>query len=56
MWLTRYAKSIEITYGEGSEIICYEFIRSLIETEYGIRFKPSTLQNPSTHAISERIH
>ena len=34
---------MEITYDQGSEFICHEFIKYLIEEEYGITAKPSTL-------------
>ena len=47
---------MEITYHQGSEFIGHEFRKSLIETEYRISAKPSTLGNPVSNAILERIH
>ena len=35
-WLSRYHISIEITYNQRKEFIGHEFIKSLIEIEYGI--------------------
>ena len=55
-WLTRYPRPMEITYDQGSESIVHEFIKSLIKEEYGILAKPSTLVNPNSNAILERIH
>ena len=31
-WLTRYTRPPEIMYYQGSEFICHEFIKLLIET------------------------
>ena len=36
--------------------IGHEFIKYPIETEYGITAKPSTLENPMSNTILERIH
>ena len=55
-WLTRYPREMEITYGQGSELIGHDFRKSLIEEEYGIIAKTSTLVNPTSNAILERIH
>ena len=55
-WLSRYPRPTEITYDKGSEFIGHEFIKSLIEMEYGINVKISTLENPTSNAILEQIH
>ena len=55
-WLYRYPRPIEITYDQGSEFIGHKFIKSLIEAEYGITAKPSTLVNPMYNEVLERIH
>ena len=41
-WLYRYPIPIEISYDQGKEFIGDEFIKPLIEMEYGITAKPST--------------
>ena len=46
MWLSRYPIPIEIMYYQGKEFIGHEFIKSLIEMEYGITTKPSTSKIP----------
>ena len=43
-------------YDQGSEFIDNDFRKSLIEIEYVIIDKPSTLVNPTSNAILERIH
>ena len=55
-WLSRYPRPIEVTYDQGNEFIGHEFIKSLIEMEYKIISKPSTLGNPMSNAVLERIH
>ena len=55
-WLSRYPIPIEIMYDQGKEFIGHEFRKSLIEIEYGITAKPSTLGNPVSNVIMERIH
>ena len=50
-WLSRYPRPIETVYDQGSEFIVHEFIKSLIETEYGITDKPSTLVNTMPIAV-----
>ena len=54
--LSRYPIPIEITYDQGKGFIGHNFRKSLIETECRITAKPSTLVNPMSHAILERIH
>ena len=46
---------MEITYKQGSEFIGHEFKRILIETEYEITAKTSTLGNPTSNSILEQI-
>ena len=55
-WLYRYPRPIEITYDQGEEFIGQGFRKYLIETEYGITYKPSTLENPIYNTVLERIH
>ena len=55
-WLTRYPRPIEITYDQGSEFIGHDFRKFLIETEYGITYKPSNLENTTSNATLEQIH
>ena len=55
-WLSRYPRPIEITYDQVKELIGHEFRKYLIEMEYGITAKPSTSVNPTSNAISERVH
>ena len=43
-------------YDQGKEFIGNEFRKSLIETEYGITAKPSTLVNPMSNAVMERVY
>ena len=46
---------MQITDDQGSEFICHDFIKYLIEMEYGIIAKTSTWGNPTSNAIVERI-
>ena len=55
-WLSRYPRPIEITYDQGKEFIGHKFRKYLIETEYGINTKPTTLGNTMSNAILEWIH
>ena len=43
-------------HNQGKEFIGHEFIKSLIELEYGITSRPSTLVNTMTNVVLERIH
>ena len=56
MWLSIYPRSIEIMYDQGKEFIGNKFRKSLIDMEYLITAKPSTLGNPMSNAVLERIH
>ena len=55
-WLSRYPRPIKITYDQGKEFIGHEFIKSLIEKEYGITDEPSILGNPMPNELLERIN
>ena len=55
MWLSRYPRPIEITHEKGKEFIGHEFRRSLIEMEYKITSRPSTLEYPIYNAVLEWI-
>ena len=55
-WLSRYPIPIEIIYDQGSKFIGHEIKKYRIQEEYGITAKPSTLVNPMSNAILERIH
>ena len=55
-WLYRYPRSIEITYDQWKEFIGIEFIKPLIEIEYGVASKPSTSGNPMPNVVLESIH
>ena len=56
MWLSRYPRPMKIMYDQGSEFICHEFRKSLIEIQYGITAKPSTSVNSTSSEILELIH
>ena len=56
MWLIRYIRSTKITYEQISEFICHDCREYLIEQEYGIIAKPSTLGDPNPNAILEQIY
>ena len=43
-------------YDQGKEFIVQDFIKSIIEEEYGITAKPITLGNAMPSAILEQIH
>ena len=51
VWLTRYHRSKEIMYDQGSEFIGHELRKYLIGEEYGIISKPSTLVNPTSSEV-----
>ena len=55
-WLYRYPIPMDITYDQGKHLIGHEFRKPLIEMEYGITVKPSTLVNPIYDAILKHIH
>ena len=53
-WLTRYPMPEEITFDGGPEFKA-EF-RKLIEEEYHLKARPSSVRNPQSNAIIERVH
>ena len=55
-WLSKFTRTIEITYDQGKEFLGHEFRKYLIETKYGINDKPSTLGNPMSNTVLERIN
>ena len=55
-WLYRYPRPMDITYDQGKHLIGHEFRKPLIEMEYGITVKPSTLVNPIYNEILKHIH
>ena len=52
-WLSRYPRPNSITYDNGSEFKLH--FRSLCDT-YGIKRKATSVKNPQSNAILERIH
>ena len=54
-WMYIYPRPIEITYDQEKGFIGHEFRKSLIEYKYRITAKPSTLVNPMSNKILERI-
>ena len=56
MWISGYPRPMDITYDQGRKFTGLEFRKSLIEMEYGITVKPSTLVNPISDAILNHIH
>ena len=55
-WMSRYPRPMEIMYDQGKQFIGNEFRKPLIEMEYGITAKPSTLRNITSNKILEHIH
>jgi hypothetical protein len=53
-WLTRYTMPEEITFDGGPEFKA-EF-KKLVEEEYQIKARPSSVRNPQSNAIIERVH
>ena len=56
MGLSRYPIPIEIMYDQGKEFIGRKLRKFPIEIEYRITAKLSTLGNPMSNAILERIN
>ena len=52
MWLSRYPRPIEIVYDQGKEFIAHELRKLLIENEYSISARPSTLGNPMSNIFT----
>ena len=55
-WLSRYPRTIEITYDQGRGFIGHKFIKFLTYIEHRITDKPITLGNPMSNAVLRRIH
>jgi len=53
-WLTRYPWPMELTYDRGTEFMG-EFAK-MIENDYGIIRKGTTVRNPQANSILERVH
>ena len=51
-----YPTPIESTYDQESYFIGNGFRKNLIETEYGMVSKPSTLGNPMSNVVLEQIY
>jgi transposase InsO family protein len=54
-WLARYPRPSLITLDRGSEFIGEDF-RDMCETDYGIKRKVISTQNPQANAIVKRAH
>ena len=54
-WLSRCPWPPLITYDRGSEFIGFEF-HNMVKTDYGIKCKPITVQNPQANEIVGRVH
>jgi len=52
-WLTRYPMPEEITFDGGPEFKA-EF-KKLVEEEYQLKARPSSVRNPQSNAIIERV-
>ena len=55
-WLSRYSRPMDITYDQGKKFNDHEFRKYLIEMEYEMTDKPSTLVNPIYDAILKQVH
>jgi len=53
-WLTRYPWPMELTYDRGTEFMG-EFAK-MIEDDYGIIRKGTTVRNPQANSVLERVH
>jgi len=53
-WLTQYPWPLELTYDRGTEFMG-EFAQ-MIENDYGITRKGTTVCNPPANSIIERVH
>ena len=53
-WLSRYPKPVRIIYDQGTEYCNIDFESFLISQ--GIKGCPSTVKNPQSNAILERVH
>ncbi|KAL7474006.1 hypothetical protein ACHAW6_000008, partial [Cyclotella cf. meneghiniana] len=53
-WLCHYPRPTEVGHDNGSEFIAKEFQELL--ASYNIQSKPTTVKNPTTQALVERLH
>jgi len=53
-WLTQYPWPLELTYDRGTEFMGE--IAQMIENDYGITRKGTTVRNPQANSIIERVH
>ena len=53
-WLSRYPRPQSCTYDEGNEFLGYQFQQHL--HRYNIHSKVSTVRNPQSNAVAERLH
>ena len=49
-WLVWYQRPVEIMYDQGRELLSHKFKSIIIEQEYGINMKPTSLGNPQENA------
>jgi transposase InsO family protein len=53
-WLSRYPWPVQVIHDNGGEFIGHEFQDML--RQFGITAKPTTVKNPQSNAIVERLH
>ena len=53
-WLSRYPWPVQVIHDNGSKFIGHEFQDML--RQFGITAKPTTVKNPQSNAIVERLH
>ena len=53
-WLSRYPRPVKCIHDNGGEFIGWNFQEML--TRAGIRSKPTTVKNPQSNAVCERMH
>ena len=53
-WLSRYPRPVRVIYDQGNEFLGYEFQKMLHSN--GIKSNVSTVKNPMSNAIVERLH
>ena len=54
-WLSRYPWPQKLLFDNGSEFVGKDF-KQMIDEDYGIKAKPTTVRNPQANAILESIH
>ena len=53
-WLCRYSRPKECVHDNGPEYMGHEFQELL--SSFGIKSRPTTVKNPTTQAVVERLH